>query len=151
MNKKSTSRRNAAAKATLLLLATALPAPFVQAAAAPEVSIVQQQGSVTGTVIDENGEPLIGVSVVIKGSNANGTITDIDGNFNLNLPNGKTTLIFSYIGYTTQEVAVNGQQRIGVKMQPESNNLKEETVTAQGLRRKDDSLAYDTHQVRSSD
>ena len=49
MNKKSTSRRNAAAKATLLLLATALPAPFVQAAAAPEVSIVQQQGSVTGT------------------------------------------------------------------------------------------------------
>ena len=53
MNKKSTSRRNAAAKATLLLLATALPAPFVQAAAAPEVSIVQQQGSVTGTVIDE--------------------------------------------------------------------------------------------------
>ena len=151
MNKKSTSRRNAAAKATLLLLATALPAPFVQAAAAPEVSIVQQHGSVTGTVIDENGEPLIGVSVVIKGSNANGTITDIDGNFNLNLPNGKTTLIFSYIGYTTQEVAVNGQQRIGVKMQPESNNLKEVVVTAMGIRRKEESLTYATQQVRSSD
>ena len=151
MNKKSNGHSQTVAKATLLLLATALPAHYVQAAAAPEVAVVQQQATVTGTVVDENGEPLIGVSVVIKGSNANGTITDMDGKFHLQLPSAKTTLLFSYIGYTTQEVAVDGKQQLDVKMKPESNALKEVVVTAMGIRRKEESLTYATQQVRSSD
>ena len=57
---------------------------------------------------DKAGETVIGASVVQKGNTGNGTITDIDGNYSLNVPSN-STLIFSYVGMTTQEVPVNGQ------------------------------------------
>ena len=66
----------------------------------PQV-ILAQGISVQGTVTDENGESMIGVSVLVKGTNT-GVITDLDGNFALSVPSG-STLVFSYIGYQTQE------------------------------------------------
>ena len=62
-----------------------------------------------GTVKDKAGETVIGASVVQKGNTGNGTITDIDGNYSLNVPSN-STLIFSYVGMTTQEIAVKGQK-----------------------------------------
>ena len=71
-----------------------------------EVSVSQQQRTVTGVVTDTKGEPLLGVNVIVKGT-TNGTITDLDGNFSLEVePNA--ILEVSYIGYVTQQVPANG-------------------------------------------
>ena len=71
-----------------------------------EVSVAQQQRTVKGVVTDTKGEPLLGVNVIVKGT-TNGTITDLDGNFSLEVePNA--ILEVSYIGYVTQQVPANG-------------------------------------------
>ena len=68
-----------------------------------------QQKTIKGTVVDATGEPLIGVNVSVKGTTI-GIITDIDGNYTLEVPS-KSTIVFSYIGYQTQEVAVSNFKR----------------------------------------
>lgn len=73
-------------------------------------SISAQNVTVKGTVKDKTGETVIGASVVQKGNTGNGTITDIDGNFTLSVPNN-TTLIISYVGMKTQEVALKGKNK----------------------------------------
>ena len=83
------------------------------------------QSALTGTVTDEFGDGLIGVNVMVKGTTV-GTITDIDGNYSLQAQQGQT-LVFSYVGYTTQEAKVAGQRVINVKMS-EDNQALEETV-----------------------
>lgn len=95
-----------------------------------------QQITVTGTVTDNLG-PVIGVSIQVEGTTT-GCITDIDGNYNLpNVPtNG--TLIFSYIGYQTQKIAVNGQTVINVKLAEDSQLLQEVVVVGYGVQRKSD-------------
>ena len=69
------------------------------------LSVSAQNVTVKGTVTDKTGETVIGASVVEKGNPSNGTITDIDGNYTLSVPS-KATLVFSYVGMTTQEAAV---------------------------------------------
>ncbi|WP_301746451.1 carboxypeptidase-like regulatory domain-containing protein, partial [uncultured Duncaniella sp.] len=82
------------------------------------------QTSVTGTVTDETGEPLIGASVIVPGSTI-GASTDIDGNFKLNVAQGKKIRV-SYVGYVTQEVTVKGNNlKIVLK---EDNELLDEVV-----------------------
>ncbi len=73
-----------------------------------------QQKTIKGTVVDATGEPLIGVNVSVKGTTI-GIITDIDGNYTLEVPS-KSTIVFSYIGYQTQEVAVSNQSTINVTL-----------------------------------
>ncbi|MFT4533129.1 MAG: iron complex outermembrane receptor protein [Saprospiraceae bacterium] len=79
--------------------------------------------NVTGVVTDDSGEPLIGASVMEKGTSS-GTITDIDGSFSLNVTDMAGTLIFSYVGYTTQEVAIDGRSTANVTL-TEGNALDE--------------------------
>ena len=74
------------------------------------IEAVQQTITVKGQVLDSNGEPIIGANVLEKGT-TNGTITDMDGNFTLNV-RSNATLVVSYIGYTAQEVAVNNQRSL---------------------------------------
>ena len=74
-------------------------------------TLVGAQHSVSGTVVSDSNEPLIGVSVVEKGTN-NGTATNIDGQFNLTVASGDAVLVLSYTGYSTNEVEVNGQSTI---------------------------------------
>lgn len=69
------------------------------------IGIVQAQTQVRGTVMDENGDPAIGATIQVKGT-TQGTVTDVNGNFNLSAPTGGT-LIISYVGYSTQEVPVS--------------------------------------------
>ena len=92
-------------------------------------SMVEAQ-EVTGTVSDANG-PLPGASVVVKGT-TNGTQTDFDGNYSLSNVDSNATLVFSYIGFATQEVAVNGQTTINVTLQEDAQALDEVVIIGYG-------------------
>src|SRR5690606_25086032 len=86
--------------------------------------------SVTGTVSDQSG-PLPGANVVVKGT-SNGTTTDFDGNYTLSNVAADDTLVFSYIGFTSQEVAVNGRQVVNVNLQEDLQSLDEVIVVGYG-------------------
>lgn len=96
-----------------------------------------QKTAMTGVVLDtDNQEPLIGVTVMEKGT-TNGTMTDIDGRFSISV-NSNATLVFSYVGYTNQEVSVKGEKNIVVKMASTSVALDEMVVIGYGVQRKSD-------------
>lgn len=140
-------------KAAFAMLAAGLPMQYASANGnvAPN-ALTQAQGSVVqGTVKDGTGEPLIGVSVVVKGATGLGVVTDIDGNYKINVKDKNAVLVFSYIGYTPQEVKIGGRASVDVTMKDESSVLKEVVVTAMGIKRKESSLTYSTQQVNASD
>ncbi len=91
---------------------------------------------VNGKVTDISGEPLIGVNVFEKGT-SNGTITNVDGRFSLNV-SSNSTLTFSYIGYKTQEIIVGTQQAISVTLTEDSEQLEEVVVVGYGVQKKKD-------------
>lgn len=100
------------------------------------LTIVQQSTKrIEGSVTDQNKEPLIGVSVAVKGTNT-GTITDIDGKFILDLPVENTTLVFSYIGYKTQTITVTSQN-INVVMEEDTKMVEEIVVVGYGVQKKE--------------
>lgn len=102
-----------------------------------EYAVNQQTNQVTGVINDANGEPLIGVNVVEKGNTQNGSITDLNGKFNLNVsPNA--VLICSYIGYKTAEVPVEGQKNLTITLHEDSEALDEVIVIGYGTVRKAD-------------
>lgn len=103
-------------------------------ASSPSVYAVAQQQAVKGTVVDENGEPLIGVTVQVIGQTG-GTVTDIDGNFNLNVQKG-AKLKFSYVGYLDQTV-VAGTTPLNIKLQPNNKELQEVVVVGYGTQKKE--------------
>ena len=92
--------------------------------------ICAQNITVKGTVKDNTGEPVIGASVVQKGT-SNGIVTDIDGNFTLNVPSN-STIVVSFIGYKTQEVPVAGKKQINVIMKEDTEMLDEVVVVGYG-------------------
>ena len=101
-------RNNHWVKAPIVLglsAALCMPAAFSYAKVGDRTDLVQsvlQSRTVKGQILDENGEPLIGVSVVVKGACTVGTITDFDGNYTLEVPSGHKLLVASYIGSKTQ-------------------------------------------------
>ena len=111
--------------------------------------IVAQNVKVTGTVTSgDDGLPIIGASIVIKGT-ALGTVTNYDGNFTLEVPPNAKVLQISFVGMKTQEVGV--KPVITVVLQSDVENLDEIVVTAQGLTRKEKSLGYATQQVKAEE
>ncbi|MEZ4953247.1 MAG: SusC/RagA family TonB-linked outer membrane protein [Saprospiraceae bacterium] len=108
------------------------------------------QMSVKGVVKEAStNDPLIGVNVMVKGSTA-GTITDIDGLYEIRVPDANSILIFTYVGYDTQEVPVNGQASVDVSLS-EGLQLDEVTVTALGITRDEKSLGYAVQELNGSD
>lgn len=97
----------------------------------------KQDVAVRGTVREETGAALPGVNVVVKGT-TQGTVTDGDGNFSLNVPSNESVLVFSFIGFVTQEVAVNGQSTIDVTLIADSETLSEVVVVGYGTQEKKD-------------
>ena len=95
------------------------------------------QQKVTGKVKDSTGEPVIGASVVVKGNNTMGTITDFDGNFMLDVP-AKSVLVISYIGYVTQEVPTAGKNSLEIVLKEDTKTLDEVVVIGYGTQRKGD-------------
>ncbi|MDQ6480077.1 carboxypeptidase-like regulatory domain-containing protein [Dyadobacter sp. LHD-138] len=97
--------------------------------------------NVGGTVADKTtDEPLPGVSILVKGT-TQGTSTNVAGNYTLSLPDGKATLIFSYVGYVPVEVAIGGRSVVHVTLEADVKALKEVVVTALGISREKSSLA----------
>lgn len=127
-------------------------APLPISAATPPTAkaaatVAQDDGkTVGGTVLDENGEPVIGATVTVKGTNLV-TVTDIDGRFELKVPNG-SILSVSYLGYTTAEVSATGEN-LTISLKPDERQLAEVVVTALGIRRSEKALSYNVQQVNS--
>lgn len=97
----------------------------------------QSQKQITGSVQDIQGNPLIGVSILETGT-SNGTITDMNGTYSLNVSSTGATLKFSYIGYEEQLIKIQGRNIINVKMNEETSNLDEVVVVGYGVQRKSD-------------
>ena len=98
---------------------------------------VLAQGKVSGTVVDANGEPVIGASILVKGT-SKGTVTDFDGNYNIPSVPQNATLVFSYVGFRTQSVAVAGKSQINVTLEEDKQLLDEVVVVGYGVQRKSD-------------
>ncbi len=95
------------------------------------------QEKVSGNVSDVSGQPVIGASVVVKGTTT-GTVTDLDGNFVIPNVKKNATLTISYIGYVTQEIAVNGRNRVTVVLQEDAQMMDEVVVVGYGVQKKSD-------------
>ena len=112
--------------------------------------VAHSQTTVSGTVLDENQVPLPGATVVIKGT-SNGVATDFDGNFQIEVSGGNEILAISYVGYLTQEVAINGTDAITISLMPDSQQLDEVVVTALGIEREKKSLGYASQEFDNGD
>ncbi|MBR7011386.1 MAG: carboxypeptidase-like regulatory domain-containing protein, partial [Muribaculaceae bacterium] len=95
------------------------------------LGISAQTLTVTGHIVDETGEDLIGASVAVKGT-TNGTVTDFDGRFTIDNAPSNGTLVISYIGFETQEVAINGQNHFEITLNEERSQLNEVVVVGYG-------------------
>lgn len=106
-----------------------------------QISFAQEK-TISGTVSDDSGLPLPGATVLIKGTSS-GTSSDFDGNYSINTNQG-STLVFSFVGYTTKEITVGASSTIDVIMAEDAESLDEVIVTALGIKRKPKELAYAT-------
>jgi len=140
MNSKITKFRITAFLLLLCILTGgALPA-FAQQ---PEGKII------SGKVVDETGEPLIGVNILITGTNV-GTVTDVNGHYTISVPAGKNELSFSYIGYVTKTVAVPSGNTLDVRLNTDTQSLADVVVIGYGTQRKSD-LTGSVSSVSSND
>ena len=94
--------------------------------------IMAQQSIVSGVVFDDTGNPLPGATVSVKGSDGVGSITDVDGNYSVNIPEGSDTLIFSYIGFLETQVNISGKSTVNVNLSPDVSELDEVVVVGYG-------------------
>ena len=117
----------------------------------PEKKETKSQATKTikGKIVDEKGEPLIGVNVAVDGTNT-GTITDLDGNFSMSAL-ANSTLKVSYIGYATQLIAVSEKEFYSITMRPDNEVLDEVVVTALGIKREVKSLTYNVQEMKAAD
>lgn len=98
---------------------------------------VMQGKTIKGQILDETGESMIGVSVLVKGTTI-GTVTDFDGNYTLEVPSGKNILEISYIGYKTKEITIGNNSLINIKMELDTQALDEVVVIGYGTVKKRD-------------
>lgn len=121
---------------------------YANAATEVGVSITQQTGKVTGTISDDLG-PLAGAAVSIEGTTT-GTITDIDGNFSLEVSPG-STIVISYIGFITQKIAYTGQSTLDIRLVEDSQTLEQVVVTAMGIKKEKRALSYAMSELKGDD
>ena len=110
---------------------------------------VGQTKTITGTVIDPQGEPVIGANIIVKGT-TNGTITDIDGKFSLQAPSNALVVI-SYTGFQSQEIKLHNQSVLNIQLKEDSELLGELVVTALGLKREEKALGYAVQKVSGAE
>lgn len=119
--------------------ATASPTNAGAEVTPPNTEAVQQR-HITGKVIDSNGEPVIGASILVKGTRSGG-VTNADGAFSVQAQAGQT-LVVSYVGYTTQEVKVPASGKVSIILREDSHTTDEVVVTAMGIKRERKALGY---------
>lgn len=105
------------------------------------VGFTYAQSTVSGTVTDDTGEPLIGTSILVEGT-ITGTVTDIDGKYSLNVPAGSNVLVFSYTGYKSQRVEIGGRAVIDLVMETDAIYTEEVVVTGLGIKREKKALGF---------
>ncbi|MBQ8453856.1 MAG: SusC/RagA family TonB-linked outer membrane protein [Bacteroidaceae bacterium] len=144
----------------MALPATAFPVPSKGGVDAPEQVIQKDEPQkpkrkITGQLLDEQGEPLIGASVAVKGTSER-AVTDLDGNYTIMTGEDAPTLVFSYMGYATKEVTVpqesmvNGQwSKINAVLSEDTAQLEEVVVTALGIKREKKMLGYAVQDLKS--
>jgi TonB-linked SusC/RagA family outer membrane protein len=111
----------------------------------------QAQTSVSGRVLSgEDASPLPGVNILVKGTAA-GTISDAEGRYTLDVPSGESILIFSFVGYTAQEVSIGGRSSIDVTLASDARQLSEVVVTALGIEKDKSKLGYAVQDVKGED
>lgn len=115
------------------------------------VSLLVAQNKISGTVVEESGEPLIGVQVIPVGAVQSGGLTDINGKFSISVPSGVKQLSFTYVGYQTQTIDILSNKVINVTMKEDSKQLETVVVTAMGIKRKSKSLTYATQSISNKD
>lgn len=121
----------------IILARTVAESMTIQLNEAGESIEVAAEQTISGVVSDEKGAGLPGVTVAIKGT-SRGTVTDASGTYRLTIPDGPQTLVFSFVGYTSQEVAVGNQTTISVQLQPDVKSINEVVVVGYGsLNRKE--------------
>ena len=105
------------------------------------------QRTITGAISDDSGEPLIGANLLVKGTTT-GTVTDFDGKYSIDVPDGSSTLVVSYTGYATQEIELGASNILDVTLS-EGVLLSEAVVTALGVERSEKAIGYAVQQVDS--
>lgn len=112
-------------------------------------SIVQQESrTVSGTITDEQGNSIPGANILVKGTSI-GTISDMNGNFELQVPAGKNILQISFIGYKEKEITIGNNRKFNVQLSVESEQLNEVVVTALGIKREKKALGYAMQEVNT--
>lgn len=133
----------------LAMFGMASPAYVSAAKGVQTTQSTQQAKKITGTVVDENGEAVIGASVVVKGT-SKGTITDINGSFSLDVVPG-TTLNVTYIGFAKQSIKVGSANDYRIVMKADDQLLDEVVVTAMGIKKERKSLGYAVEDIDSEE
>ncbi|NOR76174.1 MAG: SusC/RagA family TonB-linked outer membrane protein, partial [Draconibacterium sp.] len=113
-------------------------------------SSIYAQSNVSGVVTSDSGELLPGVTIVIKGT-SQGTVTDLDGKFALAVSDAQATLVFSFVGMESQEVALNGKTIVDVTLIATSIGIDDVVVTALGISRDKKAIGYAVDEVNSED
>ncbi|MBK5722741.1 SusC/RagA family TonB-linked outer membrane protein [Dysgonomonas sp. Marseille-P4677] len=113
-------------------------------------AITQQQRIITGTIVDEAGEIVIGASISIVGT-TKGTFSDIDGRFEIALPAGMSKLTISLIGMETYELTVGSQNNYNIVLKNTSVTMDEVVVTALGIRREEKALTYNVQEIKAEE
>lgn len=111
---------------------------------------VDRKKNLSGRVVDDNGEPVIGASVMVKGTTS-GTITDLDGRFSLNNVQESASLYISYIGYQNEELSVKNKNVLSIVLKENSKLLDEVVVTALGMKREEKALGYSVTKVSADE
>ncbi len=114
------------------------------------LSYAQAQRTVSGTIMDADGEGLIGASVLVEGTSA-GTVTDLDGKYSLVVPEGTKNLIFSYTGFASQTIPLTASNTLDVTMSESASILNMVVVTASGLERNARDVTYANQTVGADD
>ncbi len=133
----------------LALLGMSVPYSVVAADNALSSLSTQQAKTITGKVVDVAGEPIIGASVLVKGSST-GSVTDIDGKFSVEAPVG-STLVVSFVGYATEEVKVGTASDYTVTLKDDTQSLSEVVVTAMGIKKEKKALGYSVSDINSKE
>ena len=112
------------------------------------LTLYAQTKTVSGMVTSlDGGEPLIGVTVGVKGTTT-GALTDVNGKYSISVPQDAATLVFSYVGMKKQEIVISGRNTVDVVLEPDITGLAEVVVTALGISREKKSLGYSTQEVK---
>jgi TonB-linked SusC/RagA family outer membrane protein len=109
-----------------------------------------QEREINGKVVDPDGQFIPGVNIVVKGT-SNGTISDADGMYTIKINQENAVLVFSFVGYTTQEYSVGAQSTINITLASEAQNLAEIVVTALGVKKELRTIGYSTQEIKGGD